>query len=202
MAALCLGDSTLVKTVSFLASHGGSAAKDVIGAIQSGELEANIGIVITNNRDSEIYKWCCNNNISIYHISGKTHPDESEKDKATCNLLSAIKTDFIVLSGYMKKIGSITLGAYENKIMNIHPSLLPKHGGQGMFGDKVHESVIQSGDSESGATVQLINSEYDEGPIIIQQSVPVLNDDSWFSLKERVQAIEGDLYINAIKKMT
>ncbi|MFT5521382.1 MAG: phosphoribosylglycinamide formyltransferase-1 [Enterobacterales bacterium] len=191
-----------MKTVSFLASHGGSAAKIVIGAIQSGELEANIGIVITNNRDSEIYKWCSFNNISICHISGNTHPDENEKDKTIYNLLLAANTDFIVLSGYMKKIGSITLGAYENKIMNIHPSLLPKHGGQGMFGDKVHESVLKSGDSESGATVQFINSEYDEGPIIIQQSVPVLNDDTVLRLKKRVQVIEGGLYISAIKKIT
>lgn len=189
-----------MKTISFLSSHGGSAAKDVIGAIQRSELEANVGIVITNNGDSEIYKWCNSNNISIYHVSGKTHPDEIEKDRAIYNLLSMVHTDFIVLSGYMKKIGPITLSVYENRIMNIHPSLLPAHGGKGMFGDKVHESVINSGDKVSGATVQFINSEYDEGPIIVQQSVPVFNDDTVNSLKKRVQAIEGELYINAIKK--
>jgi len=191
-----------MKTISFLASHGGSAAKTVIQAIQSEEVNATIGIIITNNRDSEIYQWCIENKVKVFHVSGKTHANDDKKDKAVCDLLTSSNTDLVVLSGYMKKIGAITLTSFENKILNIHPSLLPAHGGKGMFGDRVHQSVLESGDKESGATVQLINSEYDEGPIIIQQTVRVLENDTLATLKKRVQAIEGSLYIEAIKKLT
>ena len=195
-------ESNTMKTISFLASHGGSAAKAVIKAIESKSLIENVGIVITNNHNSEIYDWCLKNNVSVFHVSGKTHPNEIAKDKEIFNLLSKANTDLVVLSGYMKKIGPMCLSAYENKIMNIHPSLLPAHGGKGMFGDKVHKSVLQSGDKQSGATVQLINAEYDEGPIITQQIVKVLDSDTIETLKKRVQSIEGNLYITAIKKMT
>ena len=191
----------MMKTVSFLASHGGSAARAVIDATKSGALKVGIGVVITNNRDSFIFRWCADNGIPVYHISGKTHPDEVQKDEVIRDHLLKVHTDFIVLSGYMKKIGTITLTTFKNRILNIHPSLLPKHGGKGLYGDKVHESVLASGDKVSGATVQLINEEYDEGPILAQQKVPVLENDSVQSLKQRVQEIEGSLYIKAIEKM-
>lgn len=190
-----------MKTISFLASHGGSAAKTIIQAMESKTLKANIGIVITNNRDSAIYQWCSDNKVKVFHLSGKTHPDDNEKDKAICDLLTSSNTDLIILSGYMKKIGPMCLSTFENKIMNIHPSLLPAHGGKGMFGDRVHKSVLASGDKKSGATVQLINSEYDEGPIIIQRAIKVFENDTLESLKARVQEIEGILYIEAIKKL-
>ena len=187
--------------ISFLASHGGSAAKHIITAIRKGNLDAQIGVVITNNRNSEIYHWCTENAVEVIYLSGKTHPLEEEKDKAIHQKLLAAGTNLIVLSGYMKKIGPITLSEYSNKILNIHPSLLPKHGGKGLFGDKVHESVIRSGDRKSGATVQFINEEYDEGPIVLQKTVDVTESETIASLKTKVQAIEGNLYLNSIKQI-
>ncbi len=187
--------------ISFLASHGGTAAKHIITAIRKHKLDAEIGLVITNNINSIIYQWCQENTTEIAYISGKTHPIESEKDKAIRDMLLNANTDLIVLSGYMKKIGTATLTEYSNRILNIHPSLLPKHGGKGLFGDKVHESVLRSGDTISGATVQFINEEYDEGPIISQQIVDVVKGESVESLKEKVQAIEAELYLNSIKKI-
>ncbi len=187
--------------ISFLASHGGSAAKHIISAIRSKQLEAEIGIVITNNINSDIYQWCEQHATNMACISGKTHPDESEKDKEICQTLINANTDLIVLSGYMKKIGPVTLATFSSRILNIHPSLLPKHGGKGLFGDKVHESVIASGDCQSGATVHFINEEYDEGPIIAQQFVDVVEGDTVASLKQKVRAIESELYLNSIKKL-
>ena len=146
--------------ISFLASHGGTAARHIITAISRNKLNAEIGVVITNNVNSIIYNWCHENSIKIAYISGNTYPLESEKDKAIRETLIHANTDLIILSGYMKKIGTITLTEYSNRILNIHPSLLPKHGGKGLFGDNVHQSVIGSGDSQSGATVQFINEEY------------------------------------------
>lgn len=187
--------------ISFLASHGGSAAKHIITAIRKGNLDAQIGIVITNNRNSEIYNWCTENAVDVIYLSGNTHPLEEEKDKAIYQKLQAAGTNLIVLSGYMKKIGPITLSEYSNKILNIHPSLLPKHGGKGLFGDKVHESVLRSGDRKSGATVQFINEEYDEGPILLQKTIDVEEGETIASLKTKVQAIEGNLYLSSIKQI-
>ncbi|RXJ72744.1 phosphoribosylglycinamide formyltransferase [Veronia nyctiphanis] len=187
--------------ISFLASHGGSAAKHIIHAVKENKLDADIGVVITNNGGSEIYRWCKEKNVDVHYMSGKTHPDEGEKDSAIHQVLIDAETSIIVLSGYMKKIGPLTLSEYSNKILNIHPSLLPAHGGKGMFGDRVHESVIRSGDALSGATVQFISEEYDEGPIISQQVVELSPGETVETLKTKVQAIEGDLYLSAIQQV-
>lgn len=187
--------------ISFLASHGGSAARHLINKARTGELGVEIGAVITNNRDSVIYQWCHDNAVAVRHISGVTHPDEEQKDRAIHDALVDASTDIIVLSGYMKKIGPLTLSRYANRILNIHPSLLPKHGGKGFYGDRVHESVLRSGDRESGATVHYINEEYDEGPVIAQMKVSLSPDETLNSLKTKVQAMEGELYLQSIKTL-
>ena len=187
--------------ISFLASHGGSAAKQIISSIRGNELAAEVGIVITNNHDSDIYRWCQENKVNVYHISGRTHPNEEDKDKAILKVLTDTDTDLVVLSGYMKKIGPLALKEYSNRILNIHPSLLPRFGGKGFYGDRVHAAVIESGDAQSGATVQFINEEYDEGPMICQKAVDVEIGETVASLKRKVQAIEGELYIDAIQNI-
>jgi len=101
----------------------------------------------------------------------------------------------------MKKIGPLALKEYSNRMLNIHPSLLPRYGGKGFYGDKVHAAVIESGDAQSGATVQFINEEYDEGPMICQKVVDVELGETVASLKRKVQAIEGELYIDAIQNI-
>jgi phosphoribosylglycinamide formyltransferase-1 len=187
--------------ISFLASHGGSAAKHIITAIREKCLDAQIGIVITNNKNSDIYHWCVDNAVEVVYLSGNTHPIEEEKDRVIHQKLLAAGTDLIVLSGYMKKIGSVTLAEYANKILNIHPSLLPRHGGKGLYGDRVHESVLKAGDEQSGATVHFINEEYDEGPIVAQKKINVVDGETVVSLKTKVQAIECELYLNSIKQI-
>ena len=185
--------------ISFLASHGGSSAKRIIEAIRHGDLNAEVGILITNNHDSAIYRWCLAENIPVQNISSKTHPEPDNEDNFIMQALINAETELVVLSGYMKKIGPMTLTAFNGKIMNIHPSLLPKFGGRGMYGDRVHKAVLEAGESFSGASVQVINEEYDEGPVLAQKQVPVLADDSVETLRARVQEIEGDLYLEAIK---
>ncbi len=185
--------------ISFLASHGGSSAKHIISAIKAQTLTGfEIGVLISNNKTTAIYPWCLEKGIDVLHISSKTHPDN--EDQAIKAALISAGTDIVVLSGYMKKIGPETLNAFSDKILNIHPSLLPKHGGHKMYGDFVHAAVLAKGDKESGASVQVINEVYDAGPVLLQKSVPVLANDSVSSLGERVRAVEGELYINALKK--
>jgi phosphoribosylglycinamide formyltransferase-1 len=186
--------------ISFLASHGGSSAKAIIAAMKSGEIEAEPGIVITNNRDSAIFHWCLENDVPVRHISAKTHRGEENADEAIATVLKEAGTDVVVCSGYMKKIGQDTLAAFNNHILNIHPALLPAHGGKGLYGDHVHQSVLDSGDRESGATVHVVTAGYDEGPAILQHRVPVLGDDTVASLRARIQAGEPTLYIEAVKR--
>lgn len=185
--------------ISFLASHGGSSAKYIISAIKAQTLAGfEIGILITNNKTTAIYPWCLEQGIEVLHISGQTH--QHNEDQAIKDALLNAETDIVVLSGYMKKIGPQTLAAFSNKILNIHPSLLPKHGGHKMYGDYVHAAVLAQGENESGASVQVINEVYDAGPVLLQKMVPVLADDTVDSLGSRVRAVEGELYINALKK--
>lgn len=188
--------------ISFLASHGGSAARAIIQAIRAGDLAADIGIVITNNRDSAIFHWCLENDIRVRHISSKTHRGEEGADEAIETVLRDCGTDLVVCSGYMKKIGQHTLAAFPGRILNVHPALLPKHGGKGCYGDRVHAEVLEDGDTESGATIHLVTEEYDRGPVIAQCRVPVREDDTVETLRSRVQAEEPALYIRALHQLT
>ena len=101
--------------ISFLASHDGRAAKHIIDSIQSGMFEAELGVIITNNKNSEIYQWSTQNGLPIHYISGKTHPDENEKDSAISDVLAVANTELVLLAGYMKKIGPQTLSQYPNR---------------------------------------------------------------------------------------
>ncbi|MES2626382.1 MAG: phosphoribosylglycinamide formyltransferase [Pseudomonadota bacterium] len=187
--------------ISFLASHGGSSAKAIINAIRAGELDASVGMLITNNRDSTILHWCLENDVNVRHISSKTHRGDENADEAISTVLQGTNTDLVVCSGYMKPIGPNTRAAFPNKIINIHPALLPKHGGKGMYGDYVHAAVLAAGEKVSGASVHYVTAGIDEGPCIMQQQVEVLPADTLETLRARVQAIEPSLYIAALKKI-
>lgn len=187
--------------ISFLASHGGSSARAIIAAIRSGKLDAEIGVLITNNRDSLILQWCLDNDIEVRHISAKTHRGEENADEAIQTVLRDAETDLVVCSGYMKKIGPATLRAYPYKILNIHPALLPKFGGKGMYGDHVHQAVLDARETESGATVHYVTDGIDEGPIIKQQVIAVEDNETIESLRGKVQKCEPALYLSALQEI-
>lgn len=187
--------------ISFLASHGGSSARAVIQAVREGRLEAEIGVLITNNRDSAIFHWCLDNAVEVRHVSAKTHRGEENADEAMRTVLDNAGSDLIVCSGYMKRIGPGVLEGYAGRILNIHPSLLPLHGGRGMYGDRVHAAVLQAGERRTGATVHLVTREYDTGPVLGQREVEVLPDDSVETLRARVQAVEPALYIETLREL-
>lgn len=187
--------------ISFLASHGGSSARALIAAMRGGALAAEPGIVITNNRDSAIFHWCLDHGIDVRHISSKTHRGEEGADEAISTVLQNAGTDLVVCSGYMKVIGPRVLGAYTDRILNIHPALLPKFGGKGMYGDHVHAAVLAAGETQSGATVHFVSAGIDEGPILLQEQVAVLPGDTVETLRARVQAVEPGLYLRALQKL-
>lgn len=113
--------------------------------------------------------------------------------------LGVHQVDLVVLAGYLKLVPPAVVSAYHGRIINIHPALLPRHGGPGMYGERVHRAVLAAGDRQSGATVHLVDEEYDRGATLAQASVPVLPDDSPATLAERVLALEHRLLPAAVR---
>ena len=183
--------------IGFMASHGGSGMKAILQAIQEG-LKASPKVCICNNRQADAIKVAQEHNLATYYLSSSTHEDQQKLDLAICSALQEEKIDLLLLSGYMKKLGPLTLSTYKNRILNIHPSLLPKHGGAGMYGDRVHQAVIDDGATESGATVHIVTAEYDQGPILKQEVVVLYDSESLESVRKKVRNIEGKLYVETL----
>lgn len=181
--------------VAVLASHGGSILQAVIDAIEEGALRARVVLVISNNSASRALQRALEHDISTAHLSLVTHGDPDRLDEAMTRTLKAVSPDYVLLAGYMKKLGPLTLAAFRNKILNVHPALLPKFGGKGFYGTRVHQAVLDAGESESGATVHFVDADYDSGPILSQVRVPVRPDDSVDDLQHRVQVAERKLVI-------
>jgi len=187
--------------LGFLASHGGSNMQAIIDACKQGRLDAVPCVVISNNSDSMALHRAKTEGIPGYHISGETHPGAAE-DREILRALRQHNVDTVVLAGYMKRIGPDTLATYRGRILNIHPALLPKFGGQGMYGRRVHEAVLGAGERVTGVTVHVIDEHYDSGPILNQCQVPVQEDDTADSLAERVLRHEHVLYVETLRKIS
>ena len=187
--------------LAFLASHGGSAARHITQACRSGELGAVPLALASNNSRSAALEWAREAGLQTAHLSSARYPNPAELDAAIRDFLVGSGADTLVLSGYMRELGPRVLEAFSGRVVNIHPSLLPRHGGRGMYGDHVHEAVLAAGDNESGATVHLVTAGIDEGPILAQARVPVLAGDTLPTLKARVQAIESDLMLRALRAL-
>ncbi len=173
----------------------------IIDAAKKGTLQAKPVVVISNNGDSTALERARREGIPCFYLSGRTHPDPTSLDQAIRDTLVARKADIIVLAGYMKKLGPKTLSHFRGRILNIHPALLPKHGGKGMYGIRVHESVIAAHETESGVTIHLVTEEYDRGPIIAQVRVPVQPDDTPEVLAARVLIEEHKLYPATLQRI-
>ena len=197
MAAPVLAGKTL--RIAFLASHGGSAMKAVAEVCQSGILDGEPVLVISNNAAPVAFERAEALGIASHHMSLKTQPEDGALDRSICELLVANAIDLIVLSGYMRKIGPQTLKTFHNRILNVHPALLPNYGGKGFYGSRVHQAVLDAGDKESGATIHLIDGEYDTGPVLVQGRVPVLEGDTVKALAARVAGVEHTLFIEALQ---
>ena len=120
---------------------------------------------------------------------------------AVLSLLEGRKIDFIVLAGFLARVPDCILHAYPNKIINIHPSLLPKFGGKGMYGDRVHEAVVAAGEAETGITIHYLNERFDEGEIVVQYKCPVLPQDTAADVAKKVHALEYEYYPKVIDRL-
>lgn len=184
--------------LGILASHGGSNMQAIIDAIKQGVLPAEVVVVISNNAGSMAATRAATEGIPFRHLSGVTHPSPEDLDAEIGRVLSDAGVDLVVLAGYMKKVGPHTIGRFPGRIVNIHPALLPKFGGAGMYGIHVHQAVLDAGDEVTGITVHLVDQEYDRGPIVAQCEVKVLDGDDAETLAARVLEREHAFYVETL----
>lgn len=186
--------------IGFMASHGGSGMKAILAAIDNG-LKAEASVLISNNKNAGALAIAKAHNVPAYHLNTPMFGDAAQLDAAICNTLLRYQIELLVLSGYMRKIGAQTLTAFEGRILNIHPALLPNYGGQGMYGDFVHQAVIANHETKSGATVHIVTAEYDQGPVLNQKTVDLTEGETVETLREKVKNIEAALYVETLEKV-
>src|SRR5262245_60704677 len=187
--------------IGVLASGEGTTLQSIIDACGQGRINGRVVAVISNNSGSGALRRAAAAGVETFHLSSVTHPGGDSLDDAICAAFQRAHADVIFLAGYMKRLGPRTLAAFPARILNTHPALLPKFGGQGMFGDRVFEAVLAAAESESGASVHLVDAEYDAGPVVCQERVPVLPGDTVASLKARVQACEREAVVKTLAAM-
>lgn len=183
-------------SLAVLVSGSGSNLQSIIDAIDKGYIKAKISIVIAD-RDCYALERAEKRGIKTLLLSRACY-----KEDLSNAILDAIgRVDLIVLCGYLSILQGTIVEKYHHKIINIHPALLPKFGGKGMYGLKVHEAVLCSGDKITGPTVHFVDEETDHGPIIKQKSVPVLKGDTAEILQKRVLTCEHEILVEVIKEL-
>ena len=164
-------------------------------AAETGALpRAQISLVISNRQDAGAIEKARSHGVDTSIIPSKNAYSDEQFQAAVLKTLLEKKIDIVCLAGYLKKVGPNIVKQFKGRILNIHPALLPKYGGAGMFGHFVHEAVLKAGDAESGCSVHLVDDEYDHGRVLAQARVPVLKDDTPERLAERVLKEEHKLY--------
>jgi phosphoribosylglycinamide formyltransferase-1 len=185
--------------LAIFSSHEGTNMQSIIDASKAGKLDAEVVCIISNNSESGALRRAAKEGISGYHISSKEFPLESDLVSEMLKVLRLHEVDLIILAGYMKIIPAELIAQFRNHILNIHPALLPKFGGKGMYGMYVHKAVIEAGEKESGPTVHLVDEIYDNGRILHQRKVPVIPEDTPETLAAKVLIEEHKIYVETIQ---
>lgn len=189
------------KKIAVFISGGGSNLKALIDATKMRVLDAEIAWVVSSKKKAGGLNIAADNGIETFVYRPRKY---ASPEAAADDLLSKLherKIDYIALAGYLKLLPEHVVHEYKNRITNIHPALLPKHGGKGMYGHFVHEAVLATGDKESGVTIHLVNKEYDEGQILEQTRVDVIEGDTPDTLAARVLKQEHKLYARVLNKL-
>ena len=187
--------------IAVFLSGGGSNLQALIDGSKAGILSGKIVWVVSSSVKAHGLTRAENEGIETFVFKPKKYPSPEAAAEDLLSKLQERKIDYIALAGYLKLLPSSVVAAYSKRIVNIHPALLPKYGGKGMYGRHVHEAVLASGDKESGVTVHLVDEIFDHGKILDQACVPVLPDDTPDSLAARVLEQEHKLYPRALNKL-
>lgn len=179
-------------------SGGGTNLQAIIDAIDKGEIPAQINLVLSNRRNAYGLVRAQNRGVSTCYLNRKEFADSDAFHKAMLDQLKAHDVEYIVLAGYLSILSPDLVERYRNRIINIHPSLIPAFCGMGYYGQKVHQAVLDYGAKLTGATVHFVDEGADTGPIIFQKAVEVLADDTVESLASRVLKVEHELLPKAV----
>ena len=188
-----------MKKIAIFVSGGGSNFAAIHNKIVLGYIPAIIRIVISNNVNCGAVKYAENNSIPIFIINKTRYKSLQYQESKLMDILLENKIDLICLAGYLKLIPPKIVSYYKRCILNIHPALLPKFGGKGFYGIKVHKAVLDSKVSETGATVHFVDEKYDCGPIVLQETIKIELTDNADSLAKKVLSIEHTIYPKVIK---
>jgi len=185
--------------LGFLASNNGSGMRAIVRAIEAGELAGEARILVTNRRGVAALDFAAEHGVPGRVIP--TLPDPEAADAALAAALKDAGAELVILSGYLRKLGPRTLAAFPNRILNIHPALLPNYGGQGMYGRRVHEAVAAAGEATTGATVHIVDGEYDQGPVIASCRVALAPGDDAETIERKVTAVEPALFVDTLRRI-
>lgn len=185
--------------LAILASGRGSNFEAILNNIKQGKLAASIQVVISNKSSAGALEIARQNGIPAVHISKSEFPEQEQFDIQLLSILNQYGANFIVLAGYLKMLSPFVVRKFKNRILNIHPALLPSFGGKGMYGIHVHEAVLEYGCKVSGVTVHLVDEAYDTGPPVLQRCVPVQDGDTPEILAARVLKVEHQIYTEALQ---
>lgn len=189
---------SLVK-IGVLISGSGSNLQSIIDNINSGKIKGKIEVVISNKKSAYGLERARNNNIDAVYINSKLYNDTDNYNNAIIKELKKRNVELVVLAGYLKILSQEFVKEYKNKIINIHPSLIPSFCGMKYYGLKVHEAAVNYGVKVTGATVHFVNEEADAGPIIMQETVRVTDNDTPETLQKKVLEIEHKILPEVIK---
>lgn len=187
--------------IGVLASHEGTTLQSVLDACRDARIAGRVGIVVSNNSGSGALRRARDAGIAAIHLSSATHPDPTALDAAIRDALAGAAVDLVFLAGYMKKLGPLTIAAFQSRILNTHPALLPRFGGQGMYGERVFEAVLETGAMESGVSMHLVTADFDAGRVVRQCTVPVVSGDTTHTLRTRVQARERTFIVETLAEI-
>ena len=186
------------KNIVIFASGTGSNFVNIYQKIKFKNLDAKICLLISNNPECGAVNFASSNKIDVYIYNNKIYPNDLDQ-LLLLRKLDAYNIDLILLAGYMKKISSSIIKKFKNKIMNIHPSLLPLYGGKGFYGMRVHNAVFKNKDQESGATVHFVDYGYDTGPILMQEKIKIELGEGIDAIAKKVLNIEHKIYFEAVE---
>ena len=188
--------------ISVLVSGGGSNLQALIDAQQAGLLgNGKIVQVISSRADAYALKRAAINGIPSIVIDKNRFPKDADRNAAILSALQSASTDMVVLAGYMSVLSPSVVGAYRNRIVNVHPALIPKYCGMGMCGQHVHRAVLAAQEKESGATVHIVDEGVDTGRILSQERVPVMPGDTVETLAARVLEVEHKILPAAVGQL-
>ncbi len=185
--------------LAVFASGGGSNFQAILDAVENGSLPITVALCVSNTAKAGALARAEHHNVPTVVLDPRAFDTEPAYVAALMKVLNDHQVNFIALAGYLRKIPAAVVSAFRGRMVNIHPALLPAFGGKGLYGRRVHEAVLAYGVRWSGVTVHLVDEEYDTGPIVLQEPVPVLGTDTPETLAARVLQTEHQLYPRALR---